>query len=136
MLKFCFASFTLRIFVEVMKIVLFCISILLATFVPIRFSAQGVSECNAISAFHFTNASAEVFAQSNNPLLADHLIMNEDDDLNESEPKEAIISKSATNSHLTFGPVIVKALASKSWSSKSIHALQSSLFIYFSVFRL
>lgn len=136
MLKFCFATFTLRIFDEVMKLVIFCLSILLATFVPNRFSAQGVSNCHDISVNYIRHASSEVFAQSNNPLYTDHLMLNEDDDLNESEPKEAVISKSATNSNLTFGPVIVKPLVSSSWSSKPIFAFQSSRFIFLSVFRL
>ena len=138
MLKFCFATFTLRIFDKVMKIFIYCLSFVLAIFAPIRFSAQGVSACHATipSISHNNNSPTEVYSQSNNPLLADHFMITEDDDLNESDSKEVVNSKSATNSALTFGPVIVKTIALKSWSSKSIYALQSSLLIFLSVFRL
>lgn len=119
-----------------MKIVIYCLSFVLAIFAPVRSNAQGVSNCHAIYIFHNTTPSAEVYSQSNNPLLADHFIITEDDDLNESEPKEAVISKSAMNSILTFGPFLIKTILPKSWSSKPIYALQSSRFIFLSVFRL
>jgi hypothetical protein len=119
-----------------MKIVIYCLSLVLAIFAPVRSNAQDVSNCHAIYIFHNTTPSAEVYSQSNNPLLADHFMITEDDDLNESDSKEVVNSKSATNSALTFGPVIVKTIALKSWSSKPIYALPSSRFIFLSVFRL
>jgi len=121
-----------------MKIVIYCLSFVLAIFAHVRSNAQGVSACDATSYSNSqnNNSPAEVYSQSNNPLLADHFMITEDDDLNESDSKEVVNSKSAMNSALTFGPVIVKAIVPKSCSSKPIYALPSSRFIFLSVFRL
>ena len=125
LLKSCFTIGSIHIFVAVMKLIFFSIGILLAIFHPTSYSFAG----NNIPAHNFDLVQQE-------QLPIQDLFDIADDDTNDSERKNLLISKAAYKADSFINSGFSNSFFKSIWASRYFFKLHPSLFIFLGTLRL
>ena len=120
-----------------MKLIFFSIGMLLAILHPTSYSFAG----NNVPAHNFDLFQQEQlpiqdYSQRNNLYFNDYLFVIADDDTNDSERKNLLISKAAYKADSLITPDFSNSFFKSIWATRHFFKLHRSLFIFIKALRL
>ena len=120
-----------------MKIILFCIGILLSILHPTSYSITGsAAPHHSIDLVHCESLPVQDYSQGNNEYLFEYLTGILDDDNNESERKNSLLSKGTFKTYSYIYSNFSGKIQNSIGSSRHFPKLHHSLFIFLRSLRL
>ncbi len=120
-----------------MKIILFCIGFVLSILHPTSnsFAGSGVS-FHAINLVHIESLPQQDYSQDNDQYVGDYLTGILDDDTNESERKNSLLSKGSFKLYSFISPGLSSKTFNGIWSARIFFKFHVPLFVFLGSLRL
>jgi len=120
-----------------MKIILFCIGILLSILHPTSYSiARSVAPHHSIDLVHRESMPTQDYSQGNAEYLDEYLTGILDDDTNESERKNSPLSKGSFKLHSFISPSFSSNAFNSIWHARIFFKFHVPLFVFLGSLRL